>query len=173
MDSVSSRINVCHEKQVPKSSGIYNLSPPQFGVFAINRAQLPSWCFLLPTSSQCSRWAGVQQQDGIRAEGAADTWVWGARGWFLLPELAVEQIPSCLTKLMNLKWGFGTFLCSHEKGAGRGLLSVFFTKQMITPQNDEWYNYKSNCRDHCDVLLHYERQVSLGNSAKLVFIIIW
>lgn len=93
----------------------------------------------------------------IRAEGAADTWVQGARAWFLLPELAGEQIPSCLTKLMDLKWGFGTLLCSHEKGGGRGLPSVLFTKQMVTPQNNEWYNYKSNCRDHCDVLLHYER----------------
>lgn len=61
----------------------------------------------------------------------------GARGWLLFPELAVEQIASCLTKLMYLKLGFGTFLCLYKKAGGRGPLSVFFIKQKATPQNNK------------------------------------
>lgn len=149
MYSVSSRIKGCHEKQVPKSSGsttVYNLSPPQFGMFAIDRAKLPSWCFVLRSPppqkhsvhmlSLSPNRTGRDQSRGVHREQQAHEYR-SARGWFLSPELAVEQITSCLNKLMYLKLGFGIFLCLHEKGGGRGLLSVLFIRQMVTPQNNE------------------------------------
>lgn len=80
--------------------------------------------------------AGQDQSRGVQRDQQTHEYR-GARGWFLSPELAVEQITSCLTKLMYLKLGFGTFLSLHEKGGGRGLLSVFFIRQMVTPQNNE------------------------------------
>lgn len=82
------------------STSVYNLSLPQPGMFAIKRAKLPSWCFVLGSPapqkdsvhmlSLSPNRTGWDLSRAVQREQQACEFR-GERGWFLSPELAVAD----------------------------------------------------------------------------------